>query len=583
MNKGRLPRLAVPEAGPREAEAFPVSRREVAAWFDGLPKADLPVTASVVIEALERLNRQRLAPAARLGLLQQFAATAEYLAQGLRRRYQGQPFPLSERCLETAALERSLHRGLATGYKILVHDHARSRLIPRLARTSLLGAVHGAMGNLVALLLDYYRVYHQHEQGIWLDLNQLYRYAELRGLLRAPLGSASIPPGADLCLNDLYLRITLLSLASPYRLRQGEAQWVFDALGRWVRHCAILPSPLQGLGEGMLSVDLERDTPPQIQPAGVAMAADDCRVIDTSEMLPLLRRELSDVHETKTRLLSPEGERLSEDIYKRLFVSWSTVPQRFFSRNERSQRLKVFFGLNSVYRALSAGADDGADGPLAANPEMAIVPDDLLRSPGEYVFEEHDQDIWSLVYPRDPSRAAVWGGERHDHGAPPASHDCGTVNESAGGLCLTFDRRSTLRTRVGDLVGMRTPGREAAIEIGVVRWLKEISPTQLECGIQMLAPSATAALAIAHDATDAEEPACSLLMAQVPALRQPSTLVTSVMPFRTGSAVRLEIPGHSLDIRLTRLLESTGLFAQFQFGPLRDGGTTPETGTTQPK
>ena len=73
-----------------------------------------------------------------------------------------------------------------------------------------------------------------------------------------------------------------------------------------------------------------------------------------------------------------------------------------------------------------------------------------------------------------------------------------------------------------------------------------------------------------------------LLLPELEASGQPASLLTPALCFEVGDVLQLDMAGERKQVRLTRLLESTGTFAQFQFVHLdqqpRPSGTEDEHG-----
>ncbi|GAB4351788.1 MAG: hypothetical protein Kow006_16010 [Gammaproteobacteria bacterium] len=526
-------------------------------WIANLPLADPASSAYLLRNALLRFSNETLKANERLRLLRVLQPIADRVAEGLRQKIRNHPLPLSQSGSETANLLRGLHRELANGYKQVIAAHDSSKRPGNLTKKELLAALQGAMAYLAELLFDYYRIYQQPEGGIWEDLHQLYRYGEERHLLDTPLPPLTTAAGAETSLKRLYLRTLLLALTSPSRLRQDELEWVHDRLHRWVSHCEMLIPPVHESGLGVLTIDLLADEPATQPAPGEQIAADRYRVLTTIDLLPILRQELIQAHEQGSVEPTRDGGALSPDIYKRLTQAWSSAPQRSFSRSERTSELQVTIGLASIHHFVTLG-----DVPKGRTTEtLELVPEDHPRSPGEYVIESRPGDIWSLAY-QSPGEADGKSGSMRS----PEAHTCGTINESAGGYCLTTHRESNLRARVGELIAVHRDAASAPWEIGVIRWLRGGDEEWLEFGVQMIAPYARAVeiadIAI-REGVSKWQPA--LLLPEVRAMRQPVSLVVPQASHAAGDSLLLRTPLGRAGITITRLLESTGSFALYQF------------------
>ena len=55
------------------------------------------------------------------------------------------------------------------------------------------------------------------------------------------------------------------------------------------------------------------------------------------------------------------------------------------------------------------------------------------------------------------------------------------------------------------------------------------------------------------------------VLPELRAVNQPTTLITSAVPYRTGQQFVINILGKDILIKLSKQMINTGLFAQFQF------------------
>jgi hypothetical protein len=88
----------------------------------------------------------------------------------------------------------------------------------------------------------------------------------------------------------------------------------------------------------------------------------------------------------------------------------------------------------------------------------------------------------------------------------------------------------------------------------------------LELGIQLLSPGATAVWAyICEDDVNPGNKLQGILLPEIKAIKQPASLLLPSLPFRSGCISTLENRGKKEAIILTRQLENTGAFAQYNY------------------
>ncbi|KAA3627794.1 MAG: hypothetical protein DWQ09_11575 [Proteobacteria bacterium] len=548
--------LHLPDLQAAGDTAMPYQAKAVRAWLSELPMADHERAAGALIQGIASVNRQRLTLTDRLSYLGYVDETAGTLLASLRQRIRHHLLPLSPHGDQIARLIRGLHRELALGYKRVLMDNAEAGLFGHLSKRASALALHGAMAYLGELVLDYFQTYQPPQTGIWRDLHQLYRYAEQHGLLGSRLTELHTPYGKESNLQRLYLRLLLLTLASPYRLRPGELDWVNEALARWVGLCEVRPPPSHETGIGTLVIDLESDEPTDQSLENSEITPARHRIVTTIDLLPVLRQELTTFHELGTLPKTSDGGTLSADIYRRLTQAWGTSPQRSFSRSERAHSLDITIGFTSLCRLIAAGR--GVE--TSAQP-LDVVPDDRPRATGEYVIEPKSQDVWSLVYTSS-------GTSPDQDELPLETHRCGTINESAGGFCLVTHKESQLRARVGELVGIRDESARGEWEIGVIRWMRDSESEHMEFGVQMIAPCARV-IRIGSGESDTGRIAgeSALILPAVRAVMQPISLITALSGYPVGTSLSVESPAGDVTLHLSRMLESTGSFSHYQCSP----------------
>ncbi|MGD8926633.1 MAG: hypothetical protein PVG20_07270, partial [Thioalkalispiraceae bacterium] len=57
----------------------------------------------------------------------------------------------------------------------------------------------------------------------------------------------------------------------------------------------------------------------------------------------------------------------------------------------------------------------------------------------------------------------------------------------------------------------------------------------------------------------------TLMLPELKAVNQPTTLITTAVPYRVGHKLVINILGKEILVKLTKQVQNTGLFAQFQF------------------
>lgn len=551
---------------------FDIRPRRAEAWVAQLPRANLGETARRLYTALTETNRLDLPFQDRARFLDTLLEPAGEVAQGLRRHFVGVCSPLPEKNRKVAAVARHLHAELATGYGIAAEDLLRRSLLLVDGRllTQLLYRATALWGRV---LLTDYETYSPHTRGAWAAVHRLFAFAESRRLHRTVVADPLVP-GRRATLADEYKRILLLALASPYCLRHGEAGQVHRALERWAARAVLRPVRNPAQLDSPFGVDLDSDGPPR----NLALAGGDCdpsrcRLLDTRGVLEVVRDEImeaDDVVATTLGGLSLEQADLPHPLLRRLMAMWSAQPRRHFSRSHRREQVEVALGLSSAHHLIAgAGRDQPGGRP---RPDRYFKP---ARFEGGAATSGAGsvEDVWDRVYPAPESLEPSPAPETEPEAAAGAGTEPAVraglwqvVDEGAGGYCLESTGAAG-PVQVGELAGIRRAhGHSWKWGVGVVRWLKFSQGGTLRMGVEMLTPDAAAA-GVRVTAAPAGEASYqrTLMLPGIEAINRPATLVMPPVPFREGSRVTLRVLGREMQVRLTRQLENTGLFAQFQF------------------
>lgn len=161
------------------------------------------------------------------------------------------------------------------------------------------------------------------------------------------------------------------------------------------------------------------------------------------------------------------------------------------------------------------------------------------------------------------------------------------TNVSAGGYCLISEGDTNLSAHVGDLLAIREYNDKSIDQwsIGAVRRIMTLGNGNIELGIQMLTPNAVAVAARLEDycnghVRSSEFMRC-LMLPELRSIDQPATIITPALPFKQDSHIRINLQDKQILASLTRQLESTGNFSQFEFSVLSEDEPATESGSNE--
>jgi len=565
--------LNIPQLVKPDKDGFDLKPRNVDEWLDTLPRANIGETARQVFETLVEVNRCQHNYQHRIHFLESLRETALYVTDAMKRHFVGVNAPLPPKSEKIAGATREIHQAMATGYMIAIEDVLQSSLFfpdQKLLAT----LMQRAISSLGMVLLTSYQTYQPYPPETWSALHKIYSAAEQRKLLQMSVSDNQHAYSSKVTINADYIRLLLLALTSPYRLRHAEVGKVYDVLARWVSKCKLNAVDKEiVVSNTRFVINLTSDDPPRA--ASLIADKDDqeaSRILDSSALTTAIRKDFKQGFKTgETTISGIEMTRadLSQELMKRLLIAWCIVPKRSYSRSDKQEQVNITLGLTATHQIIITGTR-----------KMAGV-DDLYKNTAQYQTDNVGRgnnvtqpDVWDMIYfPSDAD--GVDNLEAQFQKEQPAKDEKKplyyaetwlVLNESARGYCIKTIDSTAQRAQVGEIIGVRrnANGKTWKWGIGVIRWLRSDPQVGLLMGVEMLTPDA-AAIGIRAVNNARHDYQRTLMLPELKAVNQPTTLITSAVPYRTGQQFVINILGKEILIKLTKQLINTGLFAQFQF------------------
>ena len=543
--------------------SFNTNTEAVRKWVDELPLLNTTRTGELVTGTLDQINTLDIPASERFAALELFTTPVMCAADGLKKTFIGKPVPLFGIELEHATDTIELYNRMAFGYRILADDLGSDDGQHQLLAT----AIHRALRYLSEILLANYQIYVQYPDGLWSIIHALYALAEKFSLVSETVTDTTLHTPDSSSIDRIYKQILLLSLACPYRLRQNEILYVYNALHGWADSSRLYHADISD-AHGLFSVDLAEDRPPTYR-----TLLDDQqderqqRILDTTEMKQQMQLAAAQEAGQKTRSAGLGGT----GTMQRLMLAWGVMPKRRFNRHREDGQVELVVGLNAIHQmsAVPVPVEQHSNGI-----SETIHSHQYLQDPTFESTTSINTDV-GIYQGRRSEPAAAPGKENPLKGAylastsPPARHEAWKMADiSAGGYCLLHEAESASSVRVGELVAI-PPGETAqpdSPQLGIVRWLRFTRERGLELGLQLLSPGARAVwVSICEDEINRPERLQGILLPEIKPLQQPATLLLPSLPFRTGCLSTIEYGDRNEVIKLTRQLENTGCFAQYDF------------------
>jgi len=537
--------------------SFDYRTASVERWVQDLPVGNIGETTRLVYEALKEVNRLSISWKERYRFLELLREPVNYAQGALVRRYTGLAFPLPAKTQRIAILAKTLYLEMALGYKTAIEEMLGSSFLSR-DNKALTILIHRAVRYLSQALLSCYQTYSPHPEDSWFELHTLYLYAEQKKIYQDAVKDEHNTLMPESSIARVYKQILLLALASPYRLRQGEAESVYAALARWAGHAHIIPYNDPSASDALFVVHMDSDEAPDYQAFNHRDCNSElCRLVDTRQLSHVLLEEL------EQHTAGP----MPRELLHRMIRAWGVAPKRNFARSDKSASLEVVVGVTMLHQALARelGAPELHHKRASYNSKSVVG-----------VSQPTREDVWDIFGSRKMKKdyeryKSMTEPEEQEEKLPELVTQTWQVrNESAGGYRLALDGIQNAKVQVGELLGLRHNDRSANWEIAVVRWLRQGDDGSFEIGTQVLAPQARPVMVRNEKSGgNAADYQYALLLPEIPTIKQPATIITPVLLFTPGNELTVHIPGHDIKLKLGNKLTDSGSFAQFLY-------TTPE-------
>ncbi len=581
-------------------DSFDTRHAQVEAWVAELPLANIGESSRRLFSALIETNALDFPAEQRFRMLELFCAPICHVNKAMKTHFVGKPFPLSDKARQIIQLSQALMTQMALAYCIVVDDSSDKRGLLR-DNKQVLTATYRALTYLGQTLLRAYQVYAPYPADVWRQVHQLYQQAEAKGFAQAVINDNRVDSSCEGSIENTYKRILLLALACPYRLRQGEVEHVYTWLCDWAQYATLNKLVETRNPNGQFMVNLDSDDPPTylvLRETQVNQAS--CRLLNAARLADIMREvAVRQRNEKNTKL-----QAINEHVLRRLMLAWGVMPKRRFSRSQKHSTAVVAMGLNTAHYFVSGEvAFEGNENGNSAGPtfnraaqfeasetadQQGQLPDlwemggtQALRDthPGAFAHQYIDFARETNSTPKPAAAAAAAASLSPTY----QTYLWKMVNVSAGGYRLLWDSNESSQAQVGELIGLRENSDPDSfhLSLGVVRWMKQSSELGLELGVEMLSPGAVAVGTKIHKHKKGCEYMRSLLLPAIRTIGQPATLLTPALSYHVGDIVMVNSHGKEARVELTKMMENTGTFAQYQFRPLDSQSTDTQTSGTQ--
>ncbi|MCF5709448.1 molecular chaperone [Pseudomonas syringae] len=540
--------------------------RDLKRWISRLPKANLGEMARQLYQGLTELNQLMTPSDNRLQMLELLRPEVYFVCKHLERHFLNQAIVLDERPRKVANLCQALQNHLATGYKqVIQHIAPRySKDQSTLLATALQRALHGLNGPLIRANQLYCPV----QDGLWLELHQLYQIARQFQLHRTLVDEPLAHHVKTLSPEQTYIIGLMMGCSRCNQMRQLNIGKLADALEAW---SSLVTLELPADEHSLLALDPTADKPPLY------------RTLFTDEQLPKMLGiqplalanainhylALPDNQRGPTQLLIPTG--VNTDLLQHLAAAWGDVAERTFQRTVGQGTLKLCIGMSALHYYV---AGQRSFSELLQLNAASHIADFALK-----VVNENDDDPWSSAFDtqRGNTSSVLLPYEEIEYqkadgdgdSSSNAQHtfptfDLSIVNHSPGGYCLAWPKDVPQQLQAGELVGIQDDSGQGW-SIAIVRWVRQVRSGGTQMGIELIAPFAQpCGMQLIREPQNSQY-LRTLMLPEVRAMDRPATVLAPRLPFQENSKVMINFSGEERRATLSNRRISSASYNQFEY------------------
>jgi hypothetical protein len=302
-------------------------------WVQSLPVTNTNSLVELLGQALSDLNRTKLPPEVRYGIIELLRPNIDVAVSNLSKRFLNQPLILPEEARRMADIADRLLTITTTCYTIVAIETIQQRDAISTANPARLTcqSIHRAMLYAGRKVLQNFQLHRPMEIYGWQTLHQLYALAENQRLADLPVPE---PLSGGSSIKGAYLQILLLACCKPNQLRQSDMVALYRGLQQWSEHAAL---DARGTGEELFIVDLGGDQPPLYRALYREEFGSACRHIDTAPLVSHLNTLREGIG--GKALVIEQNTSISSNILDHLVTSLGSMSLRNFKRTSTDSPL----------------------------------------------------------------------------------------------------------------------------------------------------------------------------------------------------------------------------------------------------
>src|SRR6185503_3819026 len=511
------------------------------AWLENVPLANVAAAQGELLYQLREFNRFPGAAAPRLAVMEALREAVNFVQIEQAKRFTNRALPMAKAEAEifeaTVSLWEQMRLGYARCLEAALNGDAGTRSQGALICQRLL-AYNGLK------MFHHYRAYRQVPLADWEALHRDFAAAEELDVVEDGVKDFLNRDIHDTSPLIAYSRAVLMGMTNPNELSQRQLTFVAYLLERWAGKLEVTMQPADD-SEAMspLVADLASDQCPQR--AAEPRPAREPRYLDTRSLAKSLRNRVALLRKGE----SPAKLALGEDCVQPsceqtlvfLFRQWCQArPARPLAGRPATIKAQVTTDMEAIHHYMSGGQRRQVEAKELTQQQrlemetfgrIRSVDNEQYTSARGYALEE-----WTI---EEDSAQELHIVRPSGHGAKRYGH--------------------------GQLVTVRPPDASGFI-LGQVRWLIGAVNGDLRAGIKLMPGIASPTSVRGTGLNDkAERPVQALLLAAVPAVNSPATLVLPAGWYKPKRV--LEVGGDKpYNVRLIELVERGSDYERVAFG-----------------
>lgn len=520
--------LHLPQKTGKTSSNREITPKAIEEWRSQLSLNDLSTSAKAIYLVLQDCHEANLVYQERFEILCVLRPTLAFINQSLQKHCSGREV-LTDNQLIIADLVNALLFEMINEYKLVIEGVYRPFFCNKKV---LFDALQNAMSYCIKIIFNAYEQHRSPPPGIWLELHQLFVFAQTKGFANKTLNKVISWHSRFKTLADIYKHCLLFSISNPNQLRREQMADVSFALETW--------APLLILRKGntatipLFVADVTNDAPP-CYAALYFMTPQECYFLDLekiNERVTKLMVAQKKNQPASSKFFTTAELALPKSFLESLMNAWQYLSERD-EREKIHGHISVCLGIAATHWYLVGDIKSGSnhnESDAASNTQIIDI--DVL--PSQHKAFKHQLFI------------------------------CELVNQSEGGYCLKWSHDIPHQLQTGEIIALekKLDSGEITWEVGTLRWLKAQENQITLVGVEILSNEALAVKAHLTDAASSFS-IPTLLFADQPEKKKPLRLITPPLPFKVGNQIEVEFEGKNYPALLVKTYSASASYQEF--------------------